>query len=210
MTDEFNLVPTSNLEKHLDNILRAASGESVTDELVPQWDDEKFLDDILKAATGDSPQYNLDPSWRHQWWLSQIAKKLAEGGGGAVEYEEGTFTPEEDVAQPVITFSKDHESYVNIVIVGDVANETPYTQYQIEQLIAVRYPGETAVSTVLSQGYCTYASSTTAVKQAKGYMLWTTGEFGKVQIGGANTNYKFLAGHTYKWFALWLDTLTES
>ena len=55
MTDEFNLVPTNNLEKHLDNILRAASG--------------------------DEPQYDLAPNWRVEQYLAAIAAKLPGGGG---------------------------------------------------------------------------------------------------------------------------------
>lgn len=55
MTDEFNLVPTNNLEKHLDNILRAASG--------------------------DEPQYDLAPNWRVEQYLAAIAAKLPVGGG---------------------------------------------------------------------------------------------------------------------------------
>lgn len=54
MTDEFNLVPTNNLEKHLDNILRAASGEE--------------------------PQYDLAPNWRIEQYLAAIAAKLSGGG----------------------------------------------------------------------------------------------------------------------------------
>ena len=56
MTDTFNLVPTNNLEKHLDNILRAASGEE--------------------------PQYDLAPNWRVEQYLAAIASALASGGGG--------------------------------------------------------------------------------------------------------------------------------
>lgn len=56
MTDEFNLVPTNNLEKHLDNILRAASGEE--------------------------PQYDLAPNWRTEQYLAAIAAKLSGGGSG--------------------------------------------------------------------------------------------------------------------------------
>lgn len=56
MTDEFNLVPTNNLEKHLDNILRSASGEE--------------------------PQYDLVPNWRVEQYLAAITKKLSEGGSG--------------------------------------------------------------------------------------------------------------------------------
>jgi hypothetical protein len=54
MTDELNLVPTNNLEKHLDNILRAASGEE--------------------------PQYDLAPNWRVEQYLAAIAAKLSKGG----------------------------------------------------------------------------------------------------------------------------------
>lgn len=54
MTDEFNLVPTNNTEKLLDNILRAISGEE--------------------------PQYDLAPNWRYERYLAAIAKKLSEGG----------------------------------------------------------------------------------------------------------------------------------
>lgn len=59
MTDEFNLVPTNNLEKHLDNILRAASGEE--------------------------PQYDLAPNWRTEQYLAAIAAKLSGGGSGGAE-----------------------------------------------------------------------------------------------------------------------------
>lgn len=61
MTDEFNLVPTNNLEKHLDNILRAASGEE--------------------------PQYDLAPNWRIEQYLAAIVAKLSEGGGVLVVHD---------------------------------------------------------------------------------------------------------------------------
>lgn len=56
MADEFNLVPTNNLEKHLDNILR--------------------------TAQGGEPQYDLAPNWRTEQYLAAIASALASGGGG--------------------------------------------------------------------------------------------------------------------------------
>ena len=59
MADEFNLVPTNNLEKHLDNILRTAQGEE--------------------------PQYDLAPNWRVEQYLAAIASALASGGGGGGE-----------------------------------------------------------------------------------------------------------------------------
>ena len=55
MADEFNLVPTNNLEKHLDNILR--------------------------TAQGGEPQYDLAPNWRIEQYLAAIASALASGGG---------------------------------------------------------------------------------------------------------------------------------
>jgi hypothetical protein len=76
MTDELNLVPTNNLEKHLDNILRAASG--------------------------DEPQYDLAPNWRVEQYLAAIAAKLSGGGlphvtetdnGKVLTAEEGAWTP---------------------------------------------------------------------------------------------------------------------
>lgn len=52
MTDEFNLVPGTNEEKLLDNILRTAQGEQPQYNLVPNWRIEQYLDAIQKALSG--------------------------------------------------------------------------------------------------------------------------------------------------------------
>lgn len=52
MTDTFNLVPTNNLEKHLDNILRAASGEEPQYDLAPNWRTEQYLAAIVAKLSG--------------------------------------------------------------------------------------------------------------------------------------------------------------
>ena len=76
MADDFNLTPTNNLEKHLDNILRTAQGEE--------------------------PQYDLAPNWRTEQYLAAIASALASGGGGGVKYvDTNDLARASDVAQQV-------------------------------------------------------------------------------------------------------------
>ena len=57
MADEFNLSPTNNTEK--------------------------FLDDILRTAQGEQAQFNLVPNWRIEQYLEAIKNALVAGGGGS-------------------------------------------------------------------------------------------------------------------------------
>ena len=54
MADEFNLSPTNNTEKFLDDILRTAQGEQAQFNLVPNWRIEQYLEAIKNALAAGS------------------------------------------------------------------------------------------------------------------------------------------------------------
>lgn len=138
------------------------------------------------------------------------------GGGGGLEYEEGTFSPSEDIADTTISFSNSHTTPPIFVMLTETSSQSigvansnailaisnPYTYlgYPIVNGTAERY-GMTAITYASSSGLTTTSSGITTDFTMGTYVspsyfrAYTT----------SSTRY-WRAGRTYKWIAVWPPT----
>lgn len=143
--------------------------------------------------------------------------------GGGLNYEEGTWTPTENVAQPVISFSNTHSSPPMFVMMADATgtnDTTASTNYGFVYSSFYEYTGQ-AVPSNETTG-CRYALAdyvyTSSKNPAQGVsgIIKLTGsgtssvsywvsETGFIPSSASTTRY-WKAGRTYKWIAVWSPT----
>ena len=141
------------------------------------------------------------------------------GGGGGVEYESGTWTPSQDIAQPTISFQNTHatlpyavsivdaESDVagaNSVIAWEIVNfhaaygsESPRVSTSSQRFGIVRYDYKTSSST--SNGGSNVSALTGTTASSMSYWIANSGF---MPYTGSTTRY-FRSNRTYKWLAVW-------
>lgn len=145
-------------------------------------------------------------------------------GGGGREYESGTWTPTEDIANYIIPFVNTHSTPPSIYVVADVtdtATSTTNDNYCVTYvnygqltgdfynlngslynygLVATRYKssesGSNGVSLAISTPYTDTADTTNAKSR-----FWAT-ETGIKAYTNSSSRY-WRAGRTIKWFAVW-------
>lgn len=150
------------------------------------------------------------------------------GGGGGLEYEEGTWTPTADIARATISFQRTHSEMPIHVVLFDIssvdtlnADNCTFWCYDDAYLIS-GYPFSVhkssgmqcysipqwvyTTSTSYSAGrvYCTYPSSSTSDISSSYPRYWVT-ETGFHPYSNSASRY-FRAGRSYKWFAAWGPT----
>ena len=145
------------------------------------------------------------------------------GGGGGLEYEEGTWTPTEDIYSTWIQFTNTHATLPMYVCIADATGT---------------YDG--TISSMVMQYICIYAAfsgvptytSTTSLNYARGQRIYRTSATGigtatitfsqpLTEPSASSTNYPrywvtesqfkandgttyfWQAGRTYKWIAVW-------
>ena len=148
------------------------------------------------------------------------------GGLAALEYEQGIWSPESDVVEAVISFTKTHTTAPFYYVISDVENaydSTTYTNYAVvycnhHQLFgSTIYPSSTSANygivcyryrttgstslgtgtTALTYPYTNEGSSTSSYSR-----FWAT-ESGIKASTVATTARYWRTGHDYKWLAVW-------
>lgn len=172
----------------------------------------------IRTAGGTSGSLSFPNGWNS-------AINAIGGGGGGLEYEEGTWTPLADIARPTINFLKTHTeppSFVEMVREeSEVYNQ--YENYRFTYHDWWRLLGE-AASTSTSAYYAEvryqYVTSTTSLS-ASGIVLpnnsddttdsdinypryWVNESWFKPSSNSASRYWR--AGRTYKWIAVWAPT----
>ena len=146
------------------------------------------------------------------------------GGGGGLEYEEGTWTLVSDIARGTITFSNTHTNPPTFYVISDVTgnldvstNSALFNVYcDVYRLWGVGFPGSSTAYryAVVTQTYrgssnassnatvCSTNSDSTESANASYSRYWATPtEFHPYMN---STSRVWRAGRTYKWKAIWL------
>lgn len=152
----------------------------------------------------------------------------ATGGGGTsgLEYEEGTWSPSEDINRPTINFTNTHSEAPAYISISDVSDNSTiptysnvgWTYIDIEKLTGSSFPYSTTVvrygyyvtvyrqtSNVVSYSYMFYYSSNTQGSSSSGYpRYWATESWFKPYTNSLSRYW--YANRTYKWIAVWAPT----
>lgn len=151
-----------------------------------------------------------------------------DGGGspsvGGLEYEEGTWTPNEDIARGTIHFLNTHTTAPSIVEITDTDTATaPATYsnismifYNVHTLHGDGFPYNTTSTYYGVVQYLYYSSSQSASGQ-RTYLATSTGSASSGTPGywadntaiypyTVSTSRYWRAGRTYKWIAVWAPT----
>ena len=142
----------------------------------------------------------------------------ASGGGGGLEYEEGTWTPSEDVAEAWISFTNTHTTAPFLYYIIDSGDDFIGTASSNALLIwsspylfsgnVIAYNSTGGVDYVL--GNYRYYTATAlgngniSESSAANISNWSTSTGIKAYV--ANTSRYWRAGRTYKWIAVWAPT----
>lgn len=150
-----------------------------------------------------------------------------DGGGspsvGGLVYETGTWTPSENVAQPVISFTNTHSTPPMYVMMADATGTndlTASTNYGFAYLSFYEYTGQAVPSNeTTNRRYAladyVYVSSTSPSQAVSGITALTgsgsyAAEYWVSETGfipsSASTTRTWKAGRTYKWIAVWAPT----
>ena len=145
-------------------------------------------------------------------------------GGGGLEYEDGTYTTEADIARPTINFAKTHSKPPLFIGMSDSTGTTTsdttnyaFSFFDLYQLTGEGYPYS---SSSFRYGLACYAykasgsSTATAAETAITYNYTNAGSGSKEYSrywadessfypSSASTSRKWRAGRTYKWIAIW-------
>lgn len=150
------------------------------------------------------------------------------GGGGGLEYEEGTWTPSEDIARPTINFTKTHTSmplFVSLEDNTDTYDATSDTNYVFcyecwdvyhNKILASEssyyygrvtwsYRASNATSLILGAGVFLLYPSTDSASSSNNFPRYWVTETGFKPYTNSTTRY-WRAGRTYKWIAVWAPT----
>lgn len=136
----------------------------------------------------------------------------ASGGGGGLEYEEGTFAPSEDITGVYISFTNTHTDrplYVSIYDTGDFSVLSTNSLYYhiIDNFVGLT--GSPLYSGIYGRHNVGYRNSNGAVASSTvTYTNETTYEFylDPSQFRAGDGSKYFRAGRTYKWIAVWAPT----
>lgn len=141
------------------------------------------------------------------------------GGGGGLEYETGTYTPTEDIAQPTINFANTHSDRPFVVLITDTGGSSvTQTDSALYWAIVSFYDvfGVGAYSTTTNQYYARaqYMFKTSTGGSAGGNNVTSLSGSSNTSMTYylSNTSFKpylgstsryFRSGRTYKWIAVW-------
>lgn len=160
---------------------------------------------------------------------SDVVQTFTKGGGGGLEYEEGTWTPAEDVARPTISFSKTHDTLPIHIMMYDATgtySDVTYSNYYFvfelysdfgkvpiypstnvfyygQSAWAYRGTSTTAIS-IAAGSTLTYPSTYTGDNSTQYPRYWATE--GSFRPYTDSPSRYWRAGRIYKWIAVWAPT----
>lgn len=157
---------------------------------------------------------------------NDTVQTFTKGGGGGLEYEEGTWTPASDVVDYTILFANTHTEAPFYFMISDNTGtllETTGTAYAViysnwDQLfgngyivgdttqygLAVRRYRNTSNATTGTTGVLTtpYTDISSTANNNSRYWATETG----IRAYYGSSSYNWRAGRTYKWIAVWAPT----
>lgn len=159
--------------------------------------------------------------------LAQLIVNVA-GGGGGLEYETGTYTPDSDIARPTITFTNSHSEAPILVLFSDqtgTVNSATNSNYNFMWCDFYKMWGHgvpySSSGFRYATAYYSYRSSSTSSISSSGYMCSSTSS--STSSGSASyprywasptdfhpytnsTSRYWRAGRTFEWIAVWKPT----
>ena len=143
-----------------------------------------------------------------------VVSDQAGGGGGGLEYEEGTWTPTEDIARPTISFTEQHAEpplFYTMIDVGS-GNTDNNTNYSIifgnwySAFGQANYSNQYGAVRYQYGGISTGSQSLSAIIGGTNACIdyWATSS-AIYPSSNSSTRY-WRAGHSYKWIAVWKPT----
>lgn len=164
----------------------------------------------------------------HDAFGNLVLGTLVAGGGGGLEYEEGTYAPTSDVISPTITFSNSHATapffFAYIDVTGTYSSTTSslHAVYYIEQygaygvtmdqsstsviygVVARVYRTTSTTSLTIGTTYLTQRPDATPSMsgQAMYPINWASNTRIRPNVT-SDTAQTSRAGRTYKWIAVW-------
>lgn len=148
-------------------------------------------------------------------------------GGGGLEYEEGTWTPTEDVNRPTINFTNTHAEppiFVMIIDATGTVDVTAYTNYSFYYLdwyrltgVGIPYSstaytygfwrndGRSTSETGTTNSASLYSYSSDNAGATVGYPKYDVTNTGFMPSCHSTSRY-WRVGRTYKWIAVWAPT----
>lgn len=154
---------------------------------------------------------------------SALVDQISGGGGGVVNYETGTYTPTSDTIKPTISFSNPHNTLPILAIMIDTTTSFNYAANTNVSVVVIYF--ETAIgtltqsSTVKRYGQVMYTYKTTSSSVSNSSVMitypatnttnsttsypryWFTESSFMPSSGSSNRSW--VAGHTYRWIAVW-------
>ena len=160
--------------------------------------------------------------------LAQVVVNVTGGGGGGLEYETGTWSPDEDIARGTISFVNSHsEPPVGILLAdatstpNSVTNTNmtfvwwdyeraygtgiPYSSGGYRYASALyNYRGTSTSSVTQSGTICSQHTTSTTASGVNYPKYWATASEFHPYTGSTSRYWR--AGRTYKWIAIWKPT----
>lgn len=145
----------------------------------------------------------------------------ASGGGGGLEYESGTWTPNADVAQPTIDFVGTHADRPIYVLIADTTNTTApdnsilmwlisswYDAFSVPVLItsSIKHYARTQYEYASSGSYGSGGNYITSLTGSNNSSLPTYLTNEGFSPYTASTSRYWRSDRTYKWIAVWAPT----
>lgn len=149
---------------------------------------------------------------------SPVTVNVSGGGGGGLEYETGTWTPSEDVAEYTIEFTNTHTTPPFFYMVYDATNQvttTTYSNYVATFMSPYLLSGDTisASATNINYGYLATtrrATNSQSLSHANNALassaISTFATNTGINAYSYSSSYYFRAGRPYKWIAVWPPT----
>ena len=149
------------------------------------------------------------------------------GGGGGLEYETGTFSPESDVARQEISFTNSHTDPPAMITIQDTTGTLYTTSNTVVEWTFVYFKQLFGVPLYVADGFTPtfyYAlvfqlnrgTNSSNFSNSNSMISSETGSSSVSDLGYFVSNTKFIpnrlvnyyyrAGRTYKWIAVWKPT----
>lgn len=198
-------------------ITQDQDGYLVLDDDAPPGTPTLISKTITENGTYDAEDDNADG-------YSSITVNVPSGSSVGLEYETGTFSPNEDMDYTMVSFSKTHSSFPMFIQAQDVTGTYSDTQNSF-QLMFVCFLGDSLYTSqnglLYGRGQClfrstsatsfssttigiSYPSTNTGSSSGSYPRYWATES--QMRVGYSSSYCYLRAGRTYKWIAIWAPT----